>query len=73
MVAGCCWLMGQYNVNWFVWLYTKNSFPDHAVLDYSAFIVSLSAQNYGRHGPWEKLLILDPPVSVDELRKIREY
>jgi hypothetical protein len=57
----------------FGYTYTENSFPDHAVLDYSAFIVSISAQNYGRHVPWEKLLTLDPPVTVDELRKIREY
>jgi hypothetical protein len=38
---------------------------------HSCYSVLLSAQNYGRHGSWEKSLIPELPVSV-ELRKILE-
>jgi len=66
MVAGCCWLMGKYNINWSVWLYTENrAFRSCSAGLLSFYSVSLSAKNYGRHGPWEKLLTLIHLVSMN--------
>jgi hypothetical protein len=72
VVAGCFWLMGQYNVNWSVWLYTENSAFQvmQCWITRRLFCVAFCSEQW-KEWTMRKITYFRP--SSFELRKIGEY